>query len=420
MISKNFLDGIAVWVFLAIILVFTAIVSALYPAIYISSFNPIQVLKGTVKFSGNSALSRILLILQFSISLIGLISSIAFIQNARFQNNFKYGYNQDELIIIPAGSYSNIEILKKSLANNPNIVSAALTSDHLSWSAITRTATYVDQKAEVRLFGMYTGYCGIMDLKFIKGREFTPEFESSDINRSAIVNECLAKEYGWDDPIGKTIKIDTLELTIVGEVKDFYQGLWSPIMPMVFRMVPKSELSTLIVKGNKNNLMALNEQIKKEWERLIPNSPYGGVLQSQSFGNSSRTNKNVLKMFNFLTFVGIFLSIIALYTLISLNLLKRTKEVGIRKALGASFYSINIMIGKPFFIMLVIASFVGGAGGYFLSSMLLDSISKIHVIVNFISIMLPVIIMLFLSYLTLSLKVFYTLSNNPISSLRYE
>lgn len=420
MISRHFLESVNIWIFLAGTLIFTAIVSALYPALYISSFNPIQVLKGSVKFSGNSTLSRTLLILQFSISLIGLISSIVFTQNASFQNNFEYGYNKEDLIIVPANSYTNLEIIKKDLENNPGVTQMAATSHHIVWGALTRTATYVDQKAEVRLFNLYSGYCGIMALKFVKGRDFTSEFELSDFNRSAIVNESLVKEYGWDDPIGKTIKIDTLNLMVVGVVKDFYQNLWEPLMPMVFRTAPKDQLGILIVKGEKKNLMALNDQIKKDWERLIPNSPYSGMLQSQAYEESTTVNKNILKIFNFLTVVGLFLSIVALYTLISLNILKRTKEVGIRKALGAPSISINNMIGKPFFIMLAIASLIGGAGGYFMSVMLLDSIWKIHIIVNTISITLPILIMLILSYLTLSSKVFYTLSKNPISSLRYE
>jgi putative ABC transport system permease protein len=418
--GNNYLKSLSIWIFLVCTLIFTAVVSALYPALYISSFNPITVLKGSVKFSGNSSLSRVLLILQFSISLIGLISSIVFTQNASFQTNLDYGYNKKDLIIIPAGSLANIELMKKSLDNIPSIVQMAPTSSHIEWGALTRTSTYVDQKAEVHLFNTYTNYFKTTDLKIIKGREFTPEFESSDINRSAIVTESLTKEYGWDDPIGKTIKIDTLSMTVVGVVADFYENLWRPRIPCVFRMISKDQLVTLVVKGSSKNLMALNDQIKKEWERLIPNAPYAGVTQGQQFEEAATVNKNILKIFNFLTVVGIFLSIVALYTLISLNILKRTKEVGIRKALGAPSFKINNMIGKPFFIMLIIASLLGGAGGYFLSVMLLDSIWKIHIIVNVISILVPVIIMLILSYFTLSSKVYYTLSKNPISALRYE
>lgn len=418
--SQHYLTLLNVWLFLAGTLIFTAVASALYPAIYISSFNPIQVLKGSVRFSGRSSLSRVLLILQFSISLIGLTSSIVFTQNASFQNNFKYGYNKDDIIIVPAGSVANIELIRKTLENNPNVKQMATTSNNITWNSITRTATYIDQKAEIRLFNIHTDYCSLMELKFLKGRDFTVDFEASDLNKSAIINESLAKEYGLDDPIGKTIRIDTLDLTVVGLVKDFYQNLWEPIMPMVFRTVQKDQMGILMVKGDKNSLKALNEKIKKDWERLVPNSPYSGMLLSQGYEEAITVNKNIQKIFNFLTVVGLFLSIVALYTLVSLNILKRTKEIGIRKALGSPSMSINNLIGRPFIIMLVIASVIGGAGGYYMSVTLLDSLWKIHIIVNVISVLLPVMMMLLLSYITMSSKVYYTLSKNPISSLRYE
>lgn len=419
-IGKDYLSTLGVWVFLAVTLIFTAIFSALYPAVYISSFNPTQVLKGDVKFSGRSLLSRVLLVLQFSISIIGLISSLVFTQNAKFQNQFDYGYTRDDIIVVQTGSHDNIEQLKSRLESNPGVKKMATTNHHISWTSLTRTAKSADKNAEVRLFNIYTDYLSIMDLKFEKGRDFTHEFELSDVNRSAIVNESLVSELGWDDPIGKSVKIDTLDLTVVGVIKDFTQNLWTPLMPMVFRMVPKDQTGTLIVKGSKENIMALNDQVKVIWDELIPNAPYGGAPLNNFNEESITVNKNIQKMFNFLTIVGIFLSIVALYTLVSLNILKRTKEVGMRKVLGAPSMQINHLIGKPFILMILIASVIGGATGYFMSAMLLDSIWKHHIIVGTLSVLIPIIITLLLAYLTLTSKVLYTLSKNPVQSLRYE
>lgn len=419
-IGKDFLKTLEVWVFLAITLLFTTIFSALYPAFYISSFNPTQVLRGDIKFSGRSMLSRVLLVLQFSISIIGLISSMVFTQNANFQNTIDFGYTRDDIIVVQAGSNENIEQLRSRLESIPGIQSMALTSYHISWTALTRTATSVDKNAEIRLFNVYTDYLSTMDLKFTAGRDFTPEFELSDINKTAVVNESLVSELGWDDPIGKTVKVDSLNLTVVGVVKDFVQNLWSPIMPMVFRMVPKDQAGTLIVKGNKENILTLNDQIKTVWEEIIPNEPYGGAPLNNFNEESITVNSNIQKIFNFLTVVGIFLSIVALYTLVSLNILKRTKEVGMRKVLGAPSMQINHLIGKPFIFLILIASLVGGATGYFLSVMLLDSIWEHHIIVGAISVTIPIAITLVLAYITLTSKVLYTLSKNPVQSLRYE
>lgn len=419
-IGKDFLSTFGVWAFLAITLLFTTFFSALYPAFYISSFNPTEVLKGDIKFSGRSMLSRVLLVLQFSISIIGLISSMVFTQNANFQNTIDYGYTRDDIIVVQAGSNENIEQLRSRLESIPGIQRMALTSYHISWTALTRTATSVDKNSEIRLFNVYTDYLSTMDLKFTAGRDFTPEFELSDINKTAIVNESLVSELGWDDPLGKTVKVDSLNLVVVGVVKDFVQNLWSPIMPMVFRMVPKEQAGTLIVKGSKENILALDDQIKAVWEEIIPNEPYGGAPLSNFNEESITINSNIQKIFNFLTVVGIFLSIVALYTLVSLNILKRTKEVGMRKVLGAPSMQITHLIGKPFILMVLIASLIGGATGYFMSVMLLDSIWEHHILVGFISVIIPIAITLVLAYVTLTSKVLYTLSKNPVQSLRYE
>ncbi len=419
-LGQGYIFEPSLWIFLVLILLVTTLLSALYPAIYISSFKPLQVLRGTVKFSGSGLLSRILLVLQFSISLIGLISSIVFTQNAVFQRNFDLGYNKNQIIILQTGTGSNLEALQKTLSRNPEVLDVVSTCNHIFWGGLMRTAIYVDKKAEVQMLSTSTNYCKVMDLKILEGREFTPEFETSDNKHTAIVNETFVKELGLTDAIGKTFKIDTSDIQIIGIVKDFYLNLWAPLLPVVMLKSPKEDMGMLIVKGKKGNVAELNNQIKKEWERLIPNAPYDATLQENADEQSDAINSNVIKIFVFLSVVSVFLSIIALYTLISLNIIKRTKEIGIRKILGAPSIHINNIVGRPFFIMLFIAFVLGGAGGYYLSDMLLDNIWKQHITVNIYSILIPILIMLLLAFITLTALVYNTLAKNPIKSLRYE
>jgi ABC-type antimicrobial peptide transport system permease subunit len=418
--DSNFTSNILVWKFLAIILIFTTILSTTYPAFYISSFKPLEILKGSIKFSGTDAFSKLLLILQFSISLIGLISSIAFAQNAVFQKNFDFGYNKDQIITIPVGSPSNLEMLRESVDKNPGVIETIASRDHIPSTFTTKIAKYIDQYLEVRFLSTYSKYCSFMDIKFVNGREFTPEFESSDINRSAIVNENLVKEFKWDDPIGKEIKIDTLSLIVVGVVKNFYQNLFYPIMPTVMIMTPKDHLNKLLIKADKSKLLSLNNQFKKDWGKLIPYAPYGGRINDINYEYSQIDNKNILKVFNFLSGVAIFLSLIALYTLVSLNIIKRKKEIGIRKVFWTPSFRINYLIVKPFFFILLLASIVGGYGGYFLSQTLLSSVWTHHVNVNISTVSIPVFSLLIVALFTISAKVYYTLWKNPINSLRSE
>jgi ABC-type antimicrobial peptide transport system permease subunit len=420
MIGDNFILDTGVWKFLIAILIFTTILSSFYPAFYISSFNPIKVIQGTVKFSGADIFSRLLLILQFSISLIGLVSSIAFAQNARFQRDFDFGYNKDQIITIPAGSNSNLTILKREVENNPNVIEAVATGDHIPLNSVMGTAKYIDHNEEVRLLNTNADYCKFMDIKIVAGRDLTEEYESSDRSRSALINESLVRKFRWEDPIGKSIKIDTQNLVIVGVFNDYYKNLYDPIVPTLMRLAPKDQLKTLLVKGDKSNLLSLNEQLKKEWEKLFPNAIYEGIIGDMNFVYSQSNNKSIIKVFNFLSVVAVFLSLIALYTLVSLNILKRTKEIGIRKVLGASSLLINYAIIKPFFTILILASIVGGYGGYILSRMLLNNVWLHHIHVNARIISLPVAALLIIALITLSYKVYYTLWKNPINMLSYE
>jgi putative ABC transport system permease protein len=415
--ESNFMTNIRVWKFLAEILAITTLLSTAYPAFYISSFNSLEILKGSVKFSGTDVFSRILLILQFSISLIGLVSSIAFAQNAGFQKNFDFGFNKDQIITIPAGSHSNIELLRESVEKNPDVTATVTTSDHIPFTYTTKISKYIDEYHEVRFLNTYSNYCSFMDIKLVDGREFTPEFESSDLNRSAIVNETLVKEFNWANPIGKQIKIDSLNLIVIGVVKDFYQNLNAPIVPTVMIPTPMEHLTRLLVKAKKNKLRSLNDQFKKQWERLIPYASYGGRINDLNYEYSQIDNKNILTVFNFLSSVAIFLSMIALYTLVSLNIIKRTKEIGVRRVFWAPSHRINYLIVKPFFFILIIASIIGGFGGLYLTQMLLSSVWTHHVNLKFSIVLIPVITLVIVALFTISAKVYYTLWKNPIKYL---
>jgi len=419
-LSANYFSNPGIWLFLGVVLLLTTLFSAFYPAMYISSFSPVQVLKGTVKFSGNGVVSRTLLVLQFSISLIALISGIVAVQNGKYQEGFDYGYNRNQTIIVPGGSYTNAKMLHDKLKSNPSVLQMALTDGHPEFGGMRKTVTYIDKKAEVQLYNSYTNYCSVAEIKITKGREFTPEFESSDINRSAIITESLVKEFGFDDPIGKTIKMDTLELTVIGVANDVYIDIQNPLIPAVIQMVPKEQLSMLIVKGKQDNLIALNQQIKKDWQSLIPNSIYPGNLSGQFFDGTSLINRSLRKIYGFLSIVSIFLSVMALYTLVTQTIIKRTKEIGIRKVMGSSSFLINLLIGRSFYLMLLIAAFFGGVGGYFMNQILLGSMFSYHTPITIISVLIPVIIVFLLAFVTLTSKVYHTLSKNPINSLRDE
>jgi len=419
-LKMNLSESIGFWFFLAGMLIFTSIAAGAYPAFYISSFKPVAVLKGMFRFKGAGIFSKTLLVLQMMISLISLISSIIFTQNATYQEEFDMGYQKESIIVVPLVEGLKPETLKEAFKPNPDIIDIATTSNHVGWGSYPRTIQYVDRKTEVRVLDINVDYLKVMGFKLIEGRGFEPEYESSDPFKSVVVNQLFLKELNIADPLNKTIKLDSLDLKIVGVVKDFYNSLWDPQNPTIFITKGKDSQNLLIVKTYSQKKKEVIEFMKKEWSNLVPNYPFTGIQQTEILQEAISVNKSIKQINIFLALIAIVLSLVALYTLVSLNIIRRTKEIGIRTVLGSSNLSVVSLISKPFISILVISSVAGALAGYFLNSMMLKSLWTFHTSINIMSIAIPVIMLFILSFTILTIRVYKTLKQNPVKSLRYE
>jgi len=419
-LKMDLVENISFWFFLAGMLIFTSIAAGAYPAFYISSFKPVAVLKGMFRFKGAGVFSKILLVLQMTISLIALISSIIFTQNANYQEEFDMGYQKESIIVVPLVEGLKPETLKETFKSNPDIVEMAVTSNHIGWGSYPRTIQYVDRKTEVRVLDVNIDYLKVMGLKFIEGRGFDPEYESSDPYKSVVVNQLFIKELNITDPLNKTIKLDSLDLRIVGVVKDYYNSLWDPQNPTIFISKGEKSQGILVVKTYSEKKKEVIEFMKKEWSKLVPNYPFTGVQQTEILQEALSVNKNIKQINIFLALTAIALSLVALYTLVSLNIIRRTKEIGIRTVLGSSNLSVVYLISKPFIGILLISSISGAIAGYYLNTMMLKSLWAYHTNINILSIAIPVILLFVLSFAILTYRVYKTLKQNPVKSLRYE
>ncbi|RPH32474.1 MAG: ABC transporter permease [Bacteroidales bacterium] len=419
-LKMSFSGNVEFWLFLLFMLVFTSIAAGAYPAFYISSFKPVAVLRGTFRFKGAGMFSKVLLSLQMIISVITLISSIVFTQNAKFQEKFDMGYEKESILVLPLANSVTPETFKAAFKSNPDIIDVASTSNHIGWGSYPRTIEYIDKKIEVRVMDINVDYIKTMGLKLIDGRGFEPESKGSDPFKSVVVNQQFIDELKLTDPLNKRIKLDTLDLNIVGVVKNVYNSLWEKINPAIFITRGQDSQSILVVRTTPEKKMEVLKFMKKEWEKLVPNSPFTGRQQTEILQGASIVNKNIKNINLFLAFVAIILSLIALYTLVSLNIIKRTKEIGIRTVLGSTGINIIYLISKPFLIILAISSVFGAVGGYFLNSMFLKTLWAYHSSINTLSIAIPVALLFAISFALLAIRVYLTLRKNPVESLRYE
>ena len=410
------------WVFLILLLLFTGFMAGVYPAMYISSFSPVNVLKADSPFSGAGKLSSVLLALQFSISVMALVMGLVFSKNAVYQRTLDLGYDRDKLIVIPVVQDLSTSF-KNEILTNPKIISAAGTRNHIGWGSYSRPIKDAVKQLEVDVMDIGPEYASTMGLRLVEGRLFDKLREDADrANKSIVINQKMVKDFGWKTPIGMTVTLyDTTRLTVVGVVKDFYvRGLWQKINPTILRLSSNDQYGVLVVRAEPENLPAVLDYLSLKWKNQATNFVFGGRFQEDTMQEEKTINNSILKVNVFLAVVATLLSLIGMYNLVSLDIIRRTKEIGIRKIQGAPVPLIMYLVSRKFLVVLVIASLIGCAGGYYMSNMLMDSIWDYFVPIKAGILVLSAAIMFVATILTIIYKILKAALRNPVDSLRYE
>jgi len=406
--------------FLAGLLLFLGLVAGTYPAFYVSAFHPVAILRGKQKFGGTSWLSRSLLTFQFTISILTVIAGIVFVQNAGFLRHFDLGYGKDLVIVVPLREAKYYEPYKNAIAQNPELVSIGAAMSHVGFNWGNATVAHASQKVEATLLSVGYNYLETMQVRLAQGRMFDENLPT-DLQNAVIVNQKLAAEFGWDNPLGQTVALDTLRYTVIGVVEDFYNdGVWRPIAPCLFRMSTPENLRHLAVRVPVENLTATNDFLRETWSRVVPDLPYEGFYQNEVMAEAIEVSDNIKTMFIYISVLAMVIAAMGLFALVSLNLARRTKEIGIRKVLGATMTNIMSLVNREFVLLLLAATVIASVAGYFAMQALLQSIYAYHVGFSALPFVLAGAMVFALAALTIGSQVLKVASANPVHALRYE
>jgi ABC-type transport system, involved in lipoprotein release, permease component len=421
-IELTFSKYLFFWVFLVLLLLFTGFIAGVYPAIYVSSFSPVNVLKGASPFRGAGKLSTVLLALQFSISVIALVLGLVFSKNAVFQRTLDLGYDRDKLIVMPIAPELSTSF-RSEILTNPKIVSAEGTQNHIGFGAYRRPIKDAVKQLEVDMMDIGPEYAKTMGLRLVEGRLFDKSRETADLtNKSIVINQKMVQDFEWKEPLGMTVTLyDTTRFTVVGVVKDFYiSGLWQKIHPSILRLSANDQYSILVVRSEPKDLPGVLDYLSLKWKSQATNFIFGGMYQEDTLQEGKAINNSILKVNIFLAIAATLLSLIGMYNLVSLDIIRRTKEMGIRKIQGASVVLIMYMVSKKFLVVLVISSLIGCAGGYYTSNLMMGSIWQYFVKIKPGTLILSASIMFVATILTIVFKIGKVALRNPVDSLRYE
>ncbi|MEQ8362877.1 MAG: FtsX-like permease family protein [Cyclobacteriaceae bacterium] len=416
-------DNMSMFLVLALLLLFTSLIAGGYSAFYISSFKPIHVLRGNTTMRGGNMLTKSLLVFQFSISLAAVIFALAFYHNAKFQKAYDLGYSYQSVIQVPLDNPQQFELLRNELSGSRLIQNVGGTEDHIYNNSYKAAARYGNMDdTEVDMLNVGDGYFKTLNVRLIKGRSFEKESQS-DIEESIVVNEEFVRVLGLgEDALDKRITLnDTTHVYIKGIVKDVYmRALFQPLTPLVFRYVPVDNYKYLVASTSPEQLVETNVEIKAAWQQLFPNMLYTGKLMEERMVMVREHFDSVVILYTFLGLVAIVMSISGLYSLVSLNLQKRSKEFGIRKIIGASLPHMTYQASKLFITTMLISFVIGSLLGSVMVNGLMSSVWEYYEAINSTVIGLAITILSVIAISTIGYKIFKVTVANPVEFLRQD
>jgi len=416
--------------FISIVFI-VGIVSGSYPAFYLSAFRPVRVLRGLQKKEGRGFSFRALLVVtQFAISIILIVCVGIVSRQLHFMRQQRLGFDKENVVVLPSSPYAvdHLESVKQQLLRHENIVSVSaakrVPSGRLLDSAGARVISGEKEDPvdfQIAFLRVDHDYVPTFGMELAAGRNFSRRM-STDSTQAFILNETAVKQIGWESPeeaIGQGFGYGLRSGQIIGVVKDFhFESMHQPISPIVM-LISSHDLNQISIRIRPYDIPGTLEFLKEKWQEYRSNYPFQYYFIDENFDSQYQAEEKLYRIVSYFAFIAILIACLGLFGLASYTAEQRTKEIGIRKVLGASVSGIALLLSKEFTKWVVVANIVAWPIAYFLMNRWLQNFAyriDLSIWIFIFSGMIAILI----AIITVSSQSMKAATSNPVDSLRYE
>jgi putative ABC transport system permease protein len=429
-LSFNVIENLPFLLGILAVVLFVGLFAGSYPALYMSSFRPVSVLKGAYSRGlKGSRLRNVLVVTQFVISITLIISTVVVRNQLHFVKNKEMGYSREQIIVLTIHDRNlrkRMETLKTELKRHPNI-SQVSSSESLPNHISSETLADWPGKPEDVDVPIYNGkvdydFVDLFEIAIVAGRNFSREFPD-DANGAILLNETAVKALGWDLPLGRELyhwgNKDRPTGKVVGIMKDFHMhSLHLGIKPLYIFLNPDYH-RYLSIKVKTANLPQTIGFIEEKLKEFSPQYPFAYQFFDDIFDRAYRSERRIGTMFSVFSLMAILIACLGLFGLASFTAQQRTQEIGIRKVLGASASDIAYNLSQEFSKWVVMANVIAWPVAYFMMNRWLQSFAyRIHI--GIFTFVFAGVVALMIAILTVSLQTIKAATANPVDALRYE
>jgi putative ABC transport system permease protein len=396
----------------------TSLLAGFYPALVLSAYNPVQTLYSRFNLAGKNYLQKTLVVLQFALASFLIIATFTIYSQFNFLTTEKLGYDDSNLVIVHDNmNTGKAQLLKNELMKDPDIIGVAPKNGGM-WGTVAKISN--DSTINFAYETVDEFYLPLLKIPLVQGRNFSPDFPS-DSSSAVLVNEAFVKQAGWKTPLGQVVNFwyNNEKYNVIGIVKDYhFAPLNQEIGPQLFTMKPNG-FGMAFIKIKPNTESASLKHIQKTFKELFPLNPYTYTFKDQENRKNYEAEEKWKQIMLFGALLTIFISCIGLFGLSVLSAEKRTKEIGIRKVLGASVKIVVTILSKDFLKLVVISLIIAIPAAWMAANKWLQNYPY-RITLSWWLFASGAILVILIALLTVSFQAIRAAIANPVKSLRTE